>query len=107
MPREIAYSIEIRDPQLCPRYNGLVLDGVRVESSPGWMQKRLEACGMRPINNIVDITNYVLLEMGHPLHAFDFDLLQRGQDRCLQSGRRTEDGHTRRHGAAAGCARCC
>jgi len=76
---KIAYSIEIRDPQLCPRYNGLVLDRVRVESSPGWMQKRLEACGMRPINNIVDITNYVLLEIGHPLHAFDFDLLSGGR----------------------------
>lgn len=76
---KIPYSIEIRDPQLCPRYCGLVLDGVRVESSPGWMQKRLEACGMRPINNIVDITNYVLLEIGHPLHAFDFDLLNGGR----------------------------
>ncbi len=75
----IPYSIEIRDPQLCPRYCGLVLDGIRVESSPGWMQKRLDACGMRPINNIVDITNYVLLETGHPLHAFDFDLLSGGR----------------------------
>jgi phenylalanyl-tRNA synthetase beta chain len=74
----VPYSIEIRDPKLCPRYNGLVLDGVRVGSSPEWMQKRLEACGMRPINNIVDITNYVLLEVGHPLHAFDFDLLSGG-----------------------------
>ena len=76
---KIPYSIEIRDPQLCPRYCGLVLDGIRVESSPGWMQKRLEACAMRPINNIVDITNYVLLEIGHPLHAFDFDLLSGGR----------------------------
>ncbi len=75
----ILYSIEIRDPQLCPRYCGLVLDRVRVGSSPGWMQRRLEACGMRPINNIVDITNYVLLEVGHPLHAFDFDLLSGGR----------------------------
>jgi len=75
----VPYSIEIRDPKLCPRYNGLVLDGIRVEPSPGWMRKRLEACGMRPINNIVDITNYVLLEVGHPLHAFDFDLLSGGR----------------------------
>jgi phenylalanyl-tRNA synthetase beta chain len=85
---KIAYSIEIRDPQLCPRYSGLVLDGIRVESSPAWMQKRLEACGMRPINSIVDITNYVLLEVGHPLHAFDFDLLSGG--RIVVS--RAEDG---------------
>jgi phenylalanyl-tRNA synthetase beta chain len=85
---KIAYSIEIRDPQLCPRYSGLVLDGIRVASSPAWMQKRLEACGMRPINSIVDITNYVLLEVGHPLHAFDFDLLSGG--RIVVS--RAEDG---------------
>ncbi|NWG13226.1 MAG: phenylalanine--tRNA ligase subunit beta [Acidobacteria bacterium] len=75
----VPYQIEIRDPDLCPRYNGLVLDGVRLGTSPPWMQKRLEACGMRPINNIVDITNYVLLEMGHPLHAFDFHLLKGGK----------------------------
>jgi len=70
------YHIEIRDADLCPRYGGLVLDGIRLGESPAWMQKRLSACGMRPINNIVDITNFVLLEMGHPLHAFDFDLLK-------------------------------
>ena len=75
----IPYSIEIRDPDLCPRYTGLVLDSIRVAASPGWMQRRLEAAGMRPLNNIVDITNYVLLEMGHPLHAFDFERLRGGQ----------------------------
>ncbi len=76
---EIPYAIEIRDPDLCPRYVGLVLDGVRVGPSPDWMQRRLAAAGMRPVNNIVDITNYVLLEMGHPLHAFDFALLRGGR----------------------------
>ena len=75
-PDTIPFKIEIRDPDLCPRYVGLVLDGVRIGESPRWMQKRLEAAGMRPLNNIVDITNYVLLEMGHPLHAFDFDILR-------------------------------
>ncbi len=74
----IPYGIEVRDEDLCPRYVALVLDGIRVGTSPAWMQQRLEAAGMRPVNNIVDITNYVLLEMGHPLHAFDFDLV-RGQ----------------------------
>jgi phenylalanyl-tRNA synthetase beta chain len=74
-----AYSIEISDPQLCPRYVGLVLDGIRVRPSPPWMQRRLEAAGMRPVNNVVDITNYVLLELGHPLHAFDFKLLRAGK----------------------------
>lgn len=74
----IPYRIEIQDPDLCPRYVGLLLDNIRVSSSPIWMQERLESAGMRPVNNVVDITNYVLLEMGHPLHAFDFDLLRGG-----------------------------
>jgi len=74
-----AYHIEIRDRDLCPRYVGLVLDGIRIGPSPDWMQRRLTASGMRPVNNIVDITNYVLLECGHPLHAFDFDKLHEGR----------------------------
>jgi phenylalanyl-tRNA synthetase beta chain len=75
----IPYAIEIKDADLCPRYVGLVLDGVQVGRSPEWMQRRLEAAGMRPLNNVVDITNYVLLEMGHPLHAFDYDVLRSGK----------------------------
>ncbi len=95
-PETIPFKIDIRDDDLCPRYVGLVLDGIRVGASPDWMQQRLEAAGMRPLNNIVDITNYVLLEMGHPLHAFDFDVLRRGQilvGRARQGERmRTLDG---------------
>jgi len=79
LEERIPYAIEIRDSDLCPRYVGLVLDGIRVAPSPAWMQRRLEDSGMRPVNNIVDITNYVLLERGHPLHAFDFDLLRGGR----------------------------
>ena len=75
----IPFGIEIADPDLCPRYVGIVMDGIKVGPSPEWMQKRLEAAGMRPLNNVVDITNYVLLEMGHPLHAFDFDILRGGK----------------------------
>jgi phenylalanyl-tRNA synthetase beta chain len=75
----IPYSIEILDPDSCPRYVGLVLDHIRVAPSPVWMQRRLEASGVRPVNNVVDITNYVLLERGHPLHAFDFDRLHAGK----------------------------
>jgi phenylalanyl-tRNA synthetase beta chain len=86
-PDRIPYKIEIRDADLCPRYVALVLDGIHVSSSPPWMQRRLEAAGMRPLNNIVDITNYVLLEMGHPLHAFDFDLLRGGKIVVARAGR--------------------
>ena len=75
----IPCTIEIEDPALCPRYTGLVMDGIRVAPSPAWMQRRLEAAGMRPLNNLVDITNYVLLELGHPLHAFDFLRLRGGK----------------------------
>ncbi len=71
--------IEIKDEDLCPRYVGLILDGIKVGVSPEWMKRRLEAAGMRPLNNVVDITNYVLLEMGHPLHAFDYDVLRQGK----------------------------
>jgi phenylalanyl-tRNA synthetase beta chain len=65
-------SVEIADPDLCRRYCASLIEGVTIGPSPAWMQQRLAACGMRPINNIVDITNYVMLEYGQPLHAFDF-----------------------------------
>ena len=65
-------SVEIIDADLCRRYCASLIEDVRVAPSPPWMQQRLIACGMRPINNIVDITNYVMLEYGQPLHAFDF-----------------------------------
>lgn len=65
-------TVEIADPGLCRRYCASLIDGIRIGPSPPWMQQRLAACGMRPINNIVDITNYVMLEYGQPLHAFDF-----------------------------------
>ena len=64
-------KVTIDDPDLCSRYIGGVVKGVRVGPSPDWMQRRLRACGVRPINNIVDITNYVLFEYAQPLHAFD------------------------------------
>ncbi|HUV03604.1 MAG TPA: phenylalanine--tRNA ligase subunit beta [Armatimonadota bacterium] len=67
--------IDIESPQNCPRYSGRVLRDVKVAESPGWMQERLIAGGLRPINNIVDATNYVLLELGQPMHAFDYDLV--------------------------------
>jgi phenylalanyl-tRNA synthetase beta chain len=64
-------SIQTADPDLCARYCGRVIENVQVKCSPDWLVKRLEAVGQRPINNVADITNYVLMELGHPLHAFD------------------------------------
>jgi phenylalanyl-tRNA synthetase beta chain len=68
-------SIEILDSDLCPRYSARVMLGVEVKPAPDWIRRRLELCGVRSINNIADLTNYVLLEVGHPTHAFDLDLL--------------------------------
>jgi len=72
-------EIEIADPDLCPRYVAVLVRGVTIGPSPSWMQRRLALAGMRPISNIVDVTNYVMLEWGQPLHAFDYDIL-RGRD---------------------------
>jgi len=69
-------QIKIEEPKLCFRYIGKNFEGVKVGPSPKWMAERLTSCGIRPINNIVDITNYVLLEWGHPLHAFDLEKLK-------------------------------
>lgn len=74
-------SVTIEAPDLCPRYMGRVMTGIRIAPSPQWLCKRLIAAGQPPINNIVDITNYVLLETGHPLHAFDYDKL--GENRIV------------------------
>jgi len=72
-------AIEIADPDLCPRYTVALVKGVRIGPSPSWLRRRLTLAGMRPISNIVDVTNYVMLEWGQPLHAFDYDIL-RGSD---------------------------
>src|SRR5207244_11572229 len=68
-------SVEIKDRHLCPRYSARIVDETRVEPSPAWLRFRLESSGIRSINNVVDITNYVMLETGQPLHAFDLDRL--------------------------------
>jgi len=69
-------SVQIEDPEGCPRYTARVLTEVKIGPSPDWMQRRLKMCGVRPISNVVDVTNYVMLECGHPLHAFDYALLK-------------------------------
>src|SRR5205085_11374670 len=98
-----AITVEIEAADLCARYVATVVEGVHIAPSPGWMQERLRAGGIRPINNVVDVTNYVLLELGQPLHAFDVDKLRGdilvrvaragehivtldGEDRALSSG---------------------
>lgn len=70
-----AWQVDIRDFDLCPRYSALVFDNVTVGPSPLWLQARLEAIGLNPISNIVDVTNYVMAELAEPMHAFDADLL--------------------------------
>ncbi len=97
--KELAH-IKIVDADLCPRYVAAIVEGVKIRESPPWMQARLVAADMRPINNIVDITNYVMLEMGQPLHAFDFARLggrrivvrraRRGEQLTLLDGSRRD-----------------
>lgn len=76
-------SIQIDDPQLCNRYTGMMITDVQIDAAPAWMQDRLTKAGMRPISNVVDISNYVMLEWGQPLHAFDYDRLV---ERARRSG---------------------
>ncbi len=70
-----ATRVEIESPELCGRYTARVLRGVKVQPSPDWLRQRLEAIGEKSINNVVDVTNYVMFELGQPLHAFDLDKL--------------------------------
>ncbi len=85
-------SVEIKDAELCPRYTARMVKNIKIAPSPKWMRCRLRASGVRPINNIVDITNYVMLEYGQPMHAFDYA--------CLHNGkiivRRAEEGESLR-----------
>jgi phenylalanyl-tRNA synthetase beta chain len=78
-------AVEIDDPVACPRYTARVIQGLAVRPSPGWMRRRLRAVGVRPISNLVDVTNYVLFELGHPLHAFDARRLEGGRIRVRRA----------------------
>ncbi len=72
-------SVEVRDAELCPRYTARMIKNIHIAPSPKWLRQRLRASGVRPINNIVDITNYVMLEYGQPMHAFDYACLDGGR----------------------------
>ena len=76
---ELPVPVEVRNPEACPRYSGLTIRGVHVQESPEWLQNALRTIGLRPINNVVDVTNYVLHEMGQPLHAFDVAKIKGGK----------------------------
>ncbi len=73
---ELDFNVDILDPTLCRRYAGRIVKGIKIGPSPEWLKRRLEKCGFRSINNVVDVTNYVLLELGHPLHAFDLGTIK-------------------------------
>lgn len=81
-------KVELLDPEKCPRYSCRVIQNVKIGPSPSWLKTRIESSGIRSINNVVDVTNFVLLELGQPLHAFDFDLLEE----CRIVVRAAEDG---------------
>jgi len=85
--KNINLQVQVEDKKNCPRYLAIVLDNIKVESSPWWMQKRLLSYGIRPINNIVDITNYVMLEQGQPMHAFDYDKLENSKLKTQNFGK--------------------
>jgi phenylalanyl-tRNA synthetase beta chain len=74
-PIDQMVSLDIRQPELNPRFVAGLIEGLEIGQSPYWLQRRLRLCGVRPINNLVDVTNYVMLEIGEPLHAFDYDVL--------------------------------
>jgi phenylalanyl-tRNA synthetase beta chain len=78
-PASAAIKVEIADPDLCPRYGATVIRGVKIADSPAWLKARLTHAGMRPINNVVDVTNYVMLAYGQPLHAFDAGKIRGGK----------------------------
>jgi phenylalanyl-tRNA synthetase beta chain len=77
------FSVKVEDSGRCPRYIARFFDGVKIKPSPAWLAQALTACGLRPINNVVDIMNYVMLETGQPLHAFDYGKLAGGSQKCI------------------------
>ncbi|NOY96633.1 MAG: phenylalanine--tRNA ligase subunit beta [Chlorobi bacterium] len=77
--QQLTIPVEVLNPEACPRYSGVTISNIEIADSPGWLQNRLKVIGLTPINNVVDITNYVLFETGQPLHAFDADEIKGGK----------------------------
>ena len=73
---KLRIDVSVENTKDCPRYSGLLFDNVQVSDSPEWLQNKLRAVGIRPINNVVDITQYIMLELGQPMHAFDADKIK-------------------------------
>ena len=102
-------TVDVQDKENCPRYAGLCIKGVKVQPSPEWLQKRLASVGLRPINNVVDVTNFILMEMGQPMHAFDIAKIKGNRIvvRRAREGERmvTLDGVERKLGSTSSSAR--
>ncbi len=94
-------SVEIAEPDLCGRYTARIIDGVRVGPSPDWMVRRLDAVGMRSVSNVVDATNYAMLECGQPPHAFDYTKIAEGRIIVPPGPARRDDREHRRHAVLA------
>ncbi len=94
LPKKISkkLKVEIKDKDLCKRYIGAVMENIVIGDSPRWLKDRLEICGLRSINNVVDATNYVMLEIGQPLHAFDLEKIKVQNEKCNIVVRRAGDG---------------
>ena len=95
------FAVEVQAPDLCPRFTARLFEDVRIGPSPPWLKARLMAAGQRPINNVVDITNYVMLLTGQPMHAFDADLVAGGRLVVRRARDGGDDDHARRRRAAA------
>jgi len=88
--KKLPFKVKVSDTKLCPRYNTLVLTDIKVSPSPKWLRSAVENCGLRSINNVVDITNYVMLELGQPLHAFDYQKIE-GKEIIVRRAKEDEE----------------